>query len=86
MSVAVMGRASTAALATGLTPVLQAAFEELARRVQNAPAGRFRQAGRFVLSELRVSALSADELVGPRGAARLADAFWDQLQEPGALR
>jgi hypothetical protein len=63
-----------------LTPVLRAAFEDLAKRLQSAPAARWRSAQRVVLHELRVDALPADELLGPRGAARLADAFWNQLE------
>ena len=73
------------AQAARLTPVLEAAFHDLASRLQASPVALFRDAGRFVVSELRVAALSADELVGPRGAARLADAFWDQLTGRGAL-
>ena len=75
----------SAAQAARLTPVLQAAVEELARRLQDGAAARFRKPARFVLAELAVDALSADELLGPRGATRLADAFLSQLLRRGAL-
>ena len=68
-----------------LRPVLVAAFEELGRRLQAAPATRWRKANRVVVSELGIDALSSDELLGPRGAERLADAFYFQLKHRGAL-
>jgi hypothetical protein len=66
-----------------LAPVLRAAFEDLAKRLENAPAGRWRNATRVTLENLCIEALSADEMLGPRGAARIADAFWDQLTRNG---
>ena len=62
-----------------LTPILKAAFEDLAKRLQQSPASRWRDPTQFALSELRIDMLPITELVGPRGATRLADAFWEQL-------
>ncbi|HEY5957861.1 MAG TPA: hypothetical protein VIV60_14965 [Polyangiaceae bacterium] len=62
-----------------LTPVLRAAFEDLAARLQQAPASRWRNPTQLALGELRIDALPIAELIGPRGAARLADAFWEQF-------
>lgn len=65
-----------------LTPVLRAAFEDVARRLQASPAGRWREPSQLALGQLRVESLGPDELLGPRGAAKLADAFWEQLIAP----
>ena len=62
-----------------LTSVLKTAFEDLAKRLQTSPVTRFRSPTRLALGELRVEALPTNELLGPRGAARLADIFWEQL-------
>jgi hypothetical protein len=62
-----------------LTPVLRAAFEDVAKRLRDSPASRWQKEPSVVLRALRVDSLSADELLGPRGAARLADAFWNQM-------
>jgi hypothetical protein len=64
---------------------LQAAFEELARRLQAAPVARLRKPVRLVLPQLGVDALSTDELLGPRGVERLADVFFSQLVQKGGL-
>jgi len=65
--------------AARLTPVLKAAFEDLAKRLQTSPVARWRNTTRLTLASLRVDPLSTNELLGPRGATRLADAFWEQL-------
>src|SRR5262249_58346910 len=62
-----------------LAPVLRAAFQDLARRLERAPAGRWRNTTRLALARLCIDAVPVDELLGPRGAARLADAFWAEL-------
>lgn len=62
-----------------LTSVLKTAFEDLAKRLQTSPVARFRNPTRLALGELCVEALPTNELFGPRGAARLADIFWEQL-------
>ncbi|MCB9647434.1 MAG: hypothetical protein H6730_12665 [Deltaproteobacteria bacterium] len=62
-----------------LGPVVQAAFEVLAERLSRGPHGRFSDAGRLELEALSVSTLSVEELVGPRGVERLADALYEAL-------
>lgn len=67
-----------------LAPVLQAAFEDLAKRLQSSPTSRWKNSTRLALAELCIDAVPTDELLGPRGAARLADAFWRQLIASGS--
>jgi hypothetical protein len=62
-----------------LTPVLKAAFEDLAKRLQTSPVARWHNPTQLALHELRVGVLPIAELIGPRGATRLADAFWEQM-------
>lgn len=62
-----------------LEPMLRAAFEELAKRLEHAPAGRWRNSTRVAVGRLCIDSLAADEMLGPRGAARIAEAFWQQL-------
>ncbi len=69
----------SASEAERLTPVLRAALEDLAKRLQQSPTSRWRDATQLVLSDLCVDAVPVAELVGPRGATRLADAFWAQF-------
>jgi hypothetical protein len=65
--------------AARVTPVIKAALADVAKRLQMAPASRFRDPSRLALSILRVDALPLDELLGPRGATRLADTFWERI-------
>jgi hypothetical protein len=74
----------SAAETARLTPVLKAAFEELAKRLQMSPVSRWRNTTRLTLAALTIEPLAADELLGPRGATRLADAFWEQLTRAGS--
>ncbi len=67
------------AQAERLSPVLRFAFEDLARRLQSSPVARLNSPSQLAISELHVDAVSVDELLGPRGAARLADVFWQRL-------
>jgi hypothetical protein len=67
-------------------PVLKRAFEELARRLQMSPVARLAGTDRLSLGELQVDALSVDDLLGPRGAARLSDIFWQRMIETTRTR
>jgi hypothetical protein len=62
-----------------LEPVLRAALDDLAKRLERAPAGRWRNTTRLALDRLCIDGLTESEILGPWGAARLADAFWEQL-------
>lgn len=60
---------------------LEEAFQQLADRLAKSPLGREVRLGERVLERLRIDTLAADELLGPRGAERLAEELYRQLTE-----
>jgi hypothetical protein len=68
--------------ATGtIRQVVDEAFERLARQLAQSPFARWAPLNEIALQRVEVSTLSADELLGPRGAERLADELYTQLTE-----
>ncbi len=56
-----------------LSPVLRDAFARLAERLQAMPEARWHDPEHWALDRLEIEMVSTDELLGPRGAERLAD-------------
>ena len=63
----------------GAEPTLREAFRLLAERLQRTPFHQFGNARELAIESLRVSNLPVDELLGPRGAERLAEQLYDEL-------
>jgi hypothetical protein len=63
----------------GVATVLEEAFRLLARRLAGGPYGRSVQPRRLVLEKLQTAPLSLEELLGARGAERLADELYGQI-------
>jgi hypothetical protein len=60
-------------------PRIQEAFRLFAERLERTPFRPFGEARELVIENLRLSTLPLDELLGPRGAERLADALYREL-------
>lgn len=63
----------------GAEPQIQEAFRLLARRLERTPFRHFGGARDLTIETLRLSPLPFDELLGPRGAERLADELYREL-------
>ncbi|MBS1693065.1 MAG: hypothetical protein JST91_12670 [Actinobacteria bacterium] len=61
--------------------VAQVAFTLLAERLKGSPFERWGGARELVLDELEISELTLDDLLGSRGAERLADILYRRLLE-----
>ncbi len=59
--------------------VLEAALRKLGERLARSPALGGRPPRPLVLERLSITTLSAGELLGPRGAERLADELYAEL-------
>jgi hypothetical protein len=59
--------------------VVQDAIKLLGDRLKATPFAQWSDGRARVLDELRVDALSAEDLLGPRGAERLAEALYRNL-------
>lgn len=68
------------AAAERLPAVLREAFRILAERLARTGLAGERSVADLVLGRLQVDVLSADELLGPRGAERLADELHRQIR------
>jgi hypothetical protein len=62
-----------------LSAALGEGLRLLAERLRQGPAGRFVATGSLALERLRLSTLAPEELLGPRGAERLAEDLYLQL-------
>jgi len=62
-------------------PRVQEAFRLLAQRLAATPFRRFGGSRELVVSLMRTEMLPLDELLGPRGAERLADELYRELIE-----
>lgn len=58
---------------------LRRGLELLARRLAASPFGRSAMPNRLVLERLALEPLPLDELAGPRGAERFAEALYRQI-------
>ena len=63
----------------GAEPKIREAFRLLAERLDRTPFRRFGGARELTIETMRLSALPFDELLGPRGAERLADELYAEL-------
>jgi len=63
----------------GAEPRIREAFRLLAERLDRTPFRRFAEARELTIETLQVSTLPFDELLGPRGAERLADELYCEL-------
>jgi hypothetical protein len=61
--------------------VAQRAFVLLAERLKGSPFERWGSARELLLENVEITALSLDDLLGPRGAERLADDLYTSLLE-----
>ena len=59
--------------------VLEEAFQLLANRLADGPHGRSVQPRRLVLDTLQIEPFALDQLLGERGAERLADELYEQI-------
>ncbi|NMO21854.1 hypothetical protein HPC49_34470 [Pyxidicoccus fallax] len=75
----VVETAAEQAQAEKLSPVVREAFARLAELLGRAPLTRWGGQGELVIGELTVGALSLDELLGPRGADRLAEQLYQRI-------
>lgn len=75
----VVETAADAAGTEALQAVLREAFLELGRLIQQTPFGRWVDTEELVLDTLELQALALDELLGPRGATRLAEQLYARL-------
>jgi hypothetical protein len=66
-----------------VTGALREALRLLADRLGRGPAGRFTPAEPLALERLQVSALAPEELLGPRGAERLAEELYALITRRG---
>ena len=64
---------------SALGPVVKEAFERLARRLEGGPLQRFAGAEAIAIERLDASVLPVEELLGERGAERLAEVLYDGL-------
>lgn len=62
--------------AAQIPEVLREAFQRLAERWARSPWARSISLATAIRRHLEVEPVSADELLGPRGAERLADKLW----------
>ncbi len=67
--------------AEGLPERLREGFELLAEKLRSAPASRRLALRSRVIETLDLSALSSNELLGARGAERLAEELYRQIVE-----
>ncbi len=65
--------------AEGIPERLREAFESLAEKLRRAPAARRLALRQRVIETLDLSALSTEELLGQRGAERLAEELYQQI-------
>lgn len=65
--------------AAPLRRTVEAALERLAERLERSPVARGEAGVRLALDALEVRGVAPDELLGPAGAERLADALWAEL-------
>lgn len=63
----------------GVATVLEEAFQLLAKRLAGGPHGRSVRPRRLVIEKLQTAPLALDELLGARGAERLADELYGQI-------
>jgi hypothetical protein len=67
------------ALAKELPVKLQQAFELLAKRLAAAPLGRGAAPESLVLDRVELAPFALDELIGPRGAERIAEELYRRM-------
>ena len=67
------------AVAKTLPVKLREAFVLLAKRLEAAPGGRGVSVERLVLDRVELEPLTLDELIGPRGAERLAETLYRRI-------
>ncbi len=60
-------------------PTVREAFRLLAQRLKQTPFDQWGQARERLFETLRVAPMPLDELMGPRGADRLAQQMYNQL-------
>lgn len=60
-------------------PAIRRALELLAQRLAASPFARTGEAPALALNEIRISALSLKELLGPGGAERLAEELYTRI-------
>jgi hypothetical protein len=60
-------------------PRIQEAFRLLAQQLERTPFWQFGEARELAIETLQLSTLPFDELLGPRGAERLADELYREL-------
>ena len=65
----------------GLPQRLEAAFGILAERLRKSPFARHGAIEDLTREKLQLSALAAEEILGPRGAERLAEDLYHQLTQ-----
>jgi hypothetical protein len=63
----------------GVRPVLQAALSLVATRLAKSPFARMPNK-RLALAELELGTLSAQEIIAPGGAEKLAEALYQSLE------
>lgn len=61
--------------------VAQAAFTLFAEKLKGTPFERWGGARELVLDDLEITALTLDDLLGTRGAERLADELYERFLE-----
>jgi hypothetical protein len=64
-----------------VSQVAQSAFALLAERLKGSPFERWGGAREVLFEELQISALNLDDLLGSRGAERLADILYQRMLE-----
>ena len=67
------------AQAEQLSTVVREAFARLAELLGRAPLTKWSGQGELVIGQLTVGSLTMDELLGPRGADRLAEQLYQQI-------
>ncbi len=67
--------------AEGIPERLREGFELLAEKLQGAPAARRLALSQRVIEKLDLSTLPSEELLGSRGAERLAEELYRQIVE-----
>lgn len=67
------------AQADQLSTVVRESFARLAELLGRAPLTKWSGQGEVVIGQLTVGSLTMDELLGPRGAERLAEQLYQQI-------
>jgi hypothetical protein len=62
-----------------VAPAVEEAFRLLAEQLERTPLARFGDARRLLISRLESQLVSLDDLLAPRGAARLAEDIYQRL-------